>query len=184
VEAQIVRGMYRLEAHERENAAGLVRLLGSGAILREVQAAAALLADDWKVASEVFSVTSFSELARDAREVLRWNRLHPDDPPRRSHVAELLTGNAPIVAATDYVRAYPELVAAHVGASFTALGTDGFGRSDTRKALRQFFEVDRHHIVVAALGALADEGKVERARIGEAMRKYGIDPERKDPWHT
>jgi pyruvate dehydrogenase E1 component len=96
----------------------------------------------------------------------------------------LLTGNAPIVAATDYVRAYPELVAAHVGASFTALGTDGFGRSDTRKALRQFFEVDRHHIVVAALGALADEGKVERARIGEAMRKYGIDPERKDPWHT
>jgi hypothetical protein len=123
VEAQIVRGMYRMETHPRENGAGNVRLLGSGAILREVQAAAALLADDWNVASEVFSVTSFSELARDAHEVLRWNRLHPDDPPRRSHVGDLLTGNAPIVAATDYVRAYPELIAAHVAARFTALGT-------------------------------------------------------------
>ena len=183
-EAHIVRGMYRLEAHKRENGAGNVRLLGSGAILREVQAAAALLADDWKVATEVYSVTSFSELARDAREVLRWNRLHPDDAPRRSHVAELLTGNAPIVAATDYVRAYPELIAAHVDARFIALGTDGFGRSDTRKALRQFFEVDRHHIVVAALGALARDGVVAQSVIGQAIRKYGIDPERKEPWHT
>jgi len=184
IESQIVRGIYRLESHQRENTVGRVRLLGSGAILREVMAAAALLADEWNMASEVFSVTSFSELARDARQVLRWNRLHPDDPPRRSHVAELLTGNAPIVAATDYVRAYPELIAAHVDASFTALGTDGFGRSDTRQALRQFFEVDRYHIVVAALAAVANEGNVGRARVGEAIRKYGIDPERKEPSST
>jgi pyruvate dehydrogenase E1 component len=184
IDAQIVRGMYRLEAHPRQHAAGEVRLLGCGAILREVQAAASLLADDWNVASDVFSVTSFSELARDAREVLRWNRLHPDASPRRSHVRDLLPGNLPIVAATDYVRAYPELIAAHVDARFTALGTDGFGRSDTRRALREFFEVDRHHIAVAALAALSDEGGFERARVGEAIRKYGVDPERAEPWHA
>jgi pyruvate dehydrogenase E1 component len=158
-----------------------VRLLGSGTILREVLAAAALLRDDWNVASEVYSVTSFSELAREAREVQRWNRLHPGEPARRSHVSELLPGEAPIVAATDYVRAYPELIAAHVHAPFTALGTDGFGRSDTRAALRRFFEVDRQHIVVAALDALANEGTIERARVAEALKRYAIGGELAPP---
>jgi pyruvate dehydrogenase E1 component len=184
VEDDIVRGMYRLQPNAREAAARGVRLLGSGTILREVIAAAALLRDEWDVASEVYSVTSFSELARDAREVQRWNRLHPDGAPRRSHVAELLHGDAPVVAATDYVRAYPELIAAHVEASFTALGTDGFGRSDTRAALRQFFEVDRRHIVVAALHALANAGTIERARVADAVSRYAIDTERLDPWHA
>jgi pyruvate dehydrogenase E1 component len=184
VDEQIVRGMYRLAAYEPQAPAGRVRLLGSGTILREVIAAAELLRDDWNVASEVFSVTSFSELAREAREVERWNRLHPEASSRRSHVAGLLSGHTPIVAATDYVRAYPELIAAHVQAPFTALGTDGFGRSDTRAALRRFFEVDRQHVVVAALDALAREGAVERARVADALRKYAIDAERLDPWHA
>jgi pyruvate dehydrogenase E1 component len=114
----------------------------------------------------------------------RWNRLHPDAPQRASHVATMLDGDTPIVAATDYVRAYPELIAAHVDAGFTALGTDGFGRSDTRAALRRFFEVDRQHIAVAALDALARAGRIERARVGEALRRYAIDTARVDPWRS
>ncbi len=171
-EDAIVRGMYRLSS-----AAGAqVRLLGSGTILREVIAAAELLASDWNVASDVFSVTSFSELARDARAVGRANRLRPSQPRRASHVAALLPGTVPIVAATDYVRAYPELIAAHVEGPFVALGADGFGRSDTRKALRRFFEVDRQHIVVAALHAIGD------ARVSEALGRYGIDADAAPPW--
>src|SRR6185503_4519880 len=112
--ADIVRGMYKLQSKAAPDDVAAVRLLGSGAILREVIAASALLRDDWNVATEVYSVTSFSELAREAREVQRWNRLHPGEPARWSHVGELLPGEAPIVAATDYVRAYPELIAAHV----------------------------------------------------------------------
>jgi pyruvate dehydrogenase E1 component len=108
------------------------------------------------VGSDVFSVTSFSELARDAREVERWNRLHPALAPRASHVSTLLGGDAPIVAATDYVRSHAQSIAGYVRAPFTVLGTDGFGRSDTRAALRRFFEVDRQHIVIAALAALRD----------------------------
>jgi pyruvate dehydrogenase E1 component len=179
----IVRGMYRLEEHGGR--APDVRLLGSGTILREVQAAAAMLADEWGVASDVFSVTSFAELARDAREAERHARLRPDAPPRTSHLAACLgTGRAPVVAATDYVRAYPELIAAHVDAPFTALGTDGFGRSDTRAALRRFFEVDRQHVVVAALHALERAGRVARGRVAEAIARYAIDAGRPDPWRA
>jgi pyruvate dehydrogenase E1 component len=177
----IVRGMYLLERHGEGAAA--VRLLGSGTILREVQAAAAMLSAEWGVASEVYSVTSFSELAREAREVARANRLHPLDGPRRSHLDACLGGSrSPIVAATDYVRAYPELIAAHVDAPYVALGTDGFGRSDTRAALRRFFEVDRQHVVVAAIASLARDGGCERERVAEAIARYAIDPERGDPW--
>ncbi len=170
----IVRGMYRLAVHGQGPAA--VRLVGSGAILREVDAAARMLAQDWNVASEVFSATSFSELARDARDVERWNRLHPRETPRTSHVAALLAGDAPIVAATDYVRAYPQLVASYVRAPFTALGTDGFGRSDTRAALRGFFEVSREHVVVAALAAIS------REHAAEAIARYGIDAGAAPSW--
>ncbi len=150
VAPDIIKGMYRLPPRDPTAAKSVIRLLGSGSILREVIAAAELLARDWNVASDTYSVTSFSELARDAREAERWNRLHPDLSPRRSHVGLLLDGDAPIVAATDYVRAYPQLIAAYTNGRFVALGTDGFGRSDTRSALRNFFEVDRHHVVVAA----------------------------------
>ena len=170
----IVRGMYRLGAHGDGSAQ--VRLLGSGAILREVVAAAEMLASDWGVPSQVFSATSFSELARDARDAERWNRLHPMQAPRTSHVASLLPGSAPVIAATDYVRAYPQLVASYLRAPFTALGTDGFGRSDTRAALRGFFEVNREHIVVASLAA------VSRERAAEAIARYGIETDREASW--
>jgi pyruvate dehydrogenase E1 component len=175
----IVRGMYRFAA---ATGAAQVRLLGSGAILREVIAAADLLRDDWQVASEVWSVTSFSELARDARDVERWNRLHPAAAPKTAHVAHCLGGSAPIVAATDYVRAWPQLIASYVDAPFVALGTDGFGRSDTRSALRSHFEVDRHHVAVAALHALAARKSVPATTVASALDRYGIYADDTPPW--
>ncbi len=178
----IVKGMYRVGGHAFEGGRGHVRLLGSGAILREVIAAAQMLADDWRVASDVFSVTSFAELAREAREVERDNRLHPEREPRSSHLDSCLAGDAPIVAATDYVRAYPQLIASYVEAQMTVLGTDGFGRSDTRAELRKFFEVSRRDIVVAALDALAGEGAVERSVVADAIARYGVDTQLAAPW--
>ena len=182
VEEDIVKGMYRLDWHGAADAACRVRLLGSGCILREVIAAGELLLQDFGVGSEIFSVTSFSELARDARLVERQNRHHPFDEQRMSHVSQCLAGQAPIVAATDYVRAYPELIAVHVRAPYVALGTDGFGRSDTRAALRDFFEVSRQHIAVAALSALADSGQLRREIVHKAITQYGIDADRAAPW--
>ena len=180
-EADIVAGMYRFGGRDVAGAPR-VRLLGAGSIFREALAAATLLAEEWRVGSELYSVTSFSELARDAREVARWNRLHPADSPKTSHVARLLAGDAPVIAATDYVRAVPELVAAHVTADFTALGTDGFGRSDTRAALRRFFEVDRYHIALAALHALARRGAIAADVPEAALRRYGIAADVDAPW--
>jgi pyruvate dehydrogenase E1 component len=184
VEADIIRGMYRVGGQGPSDAACRVRLLGSGSILREVIAAAAMLFEDFGVASDVFSVTSFGELARDARLVERHNRHHPFDEPTQSHLSRCLPGNAPVVAATDYVRAYPELIASHIRARFLALGTDGFGRSDTRAALRDFFEVDRQHIVVAALSTLVENGDLDRQMLGNAIARYEIDVERTAPWTT
>jgi pyruvate dehydrogenase E1 component len=182
VHADLLRGMYRWGSHEVPQARGHVRLLGSGTILREVIAAAALLERDWQVSSDVYSVTSFSELARDAREVERDNRLQPGTIDRVSHVGRLLSGTAPVVAATDYVRAWPQLIAEYIDARYVTLGTDGFGRSDTRSALRHFFEVDRHHVVLAALQSLVRDGRCERALLAEAVRRYGVDAEARAPW--
>jgi pyruvate dehydrogenase E1 component len=134
------------------------------------------------VTSEVWSVTSFSELAREARERERANRLHPARDAEASHVARHLSGDAPIIAATDYVRAYPQLIASYVDAPFIALGTDGFGRSDTRSALRRYFEVDRRHVAVAALHALARRGAVAHDVVAEALARYGIDQDSPAPW--
>ena len=188
----VIRGMYRLERHVPAAAAPdsgappgapRVRLLGAGAILREVQAAARLLAEDWGVEAEVWSVTSFSELAREAREVERWNRLHPAEAPRASHVQCCLEGDAPVVAATDYVRAVPQLVASYLhGRRYLVLGTDGFGRSDTRAALRRFFEVDRQHVALAALQALGDEGRVSRELAARAIERYRLDAAAESSW--
>jgi pyruvate dehydrogenase E1 component len=178
----IVSGMYRLQSTAVPGEAAAARLLGSGAILREVVAAAAMLRDDWQVTSEVWSVTSFSELARDAREVERANRLQPASSPRKSHVEGCLAGTAPIIAATDYVRAYPQLIASYVGGRFVALGTDGFGRSDTRAALRGFFENDRRHVVVATLHALSRQGSLPAATVAAAVERYGIDAAAVAPW--
>ncbi|HJV60358.1 MAG TPA: alpha-ketoglutarate dehydrogenase [Albitalea sp.] len=182
VHADLLRGMYRLHTHALPTPRAGVRLLGSGTILREVIAAGQLLADQWQVASEVFSVTSFSELAREARELERGNRLQPGSIDRVSHVARLLAGKAPIVAATDYVRAWPQLIAEYVDARYITLGTDGFGRSDTRTALRRFFEVDRHQIVLAALQALVREGACERHVLADAAQRYGLAADAPPPW--
>ena len=183
VEADLIKGLYRYATHSPQTAKGKVRLLGSGTILREVIAAAELLAADWGVVTEVWSATSFAELARDAREVERHNRLHPTEAPRLSHVQQCLAGNAPVIAATDYLRAWPQLVASYVEAPFTALGTDGFGRSDTRAALRRFFEVDRHHVVLAALTALRVQGGVDAATCAEAIARYGLDAGATASWN-
>jgi pyruvate dehydrogenase E1 component len=178
VEAAIIKGMYRLEG----GVDAQVRLLGSGTLVREAQAAAQLLAEDWQVASEVFSVTSFSELAREARDVERWNRLHPQAAKRCSHVQDCLPHGAPVIAVSDYVRAVPQMIASYLDASYTVLGTDGFGRSDTRAALRDFFEVDRHHIVLAALTALVKQGSLEARVCQEAIARYGLQTERDASW--
>jgi pyruvate dehydrogenase E1 component len=178
-EQGILRGMYKLRS--RENAT--VRLLGSGTILREAIAAGELLDVDWGVAADIWSVTSFSELARDGMQAERANRLHPLAPRESSWVEQQL-GHAkgPVVAASDYVRGVAEQIRAYVPARYTALGTDGFGRSDTRAALRDFFEVSREHIAVSALAALADEGSVERKTVAAAIERYGIDPARPPAW--
>jgi pyruvate dehydrogenase E1 component len=182
VEQSIIKGLYQLAGDGPVEAKLRVRLIGSGTILREVIAAAKLLEQDFAIASDIFSATSFSELARDARETERFNRLHPEAAPRDSHLAACLTGTAPVVAATDYVRAYPQLIAPHIAAPFVTLGTDGFGRSDTRAALRRFFEVDRHHIVLAVLDALARDGSLPRSKLQEAITLYSLDPEAPSSW--
>ncbi|QHF44725.1 pyruvate dehydrogenase (acetyl-transferring), homodimeric type [Pseudomonas sp. S35] len=178
VEAAIIKGMYRLEGAPEAK----VRLLGSGTLVREAQAAAQLLAEDWQVASEVYSVTSFSELAREARDVERWNRLHPGAGKRVSHLNNCLPSGTPVVAVSDYVRAVPQMIASYLGDSYTVLGTDGFGRSDTRAALRDFFEVDRYHIVLAALTALVEQGGLDRQVCQEAIERYALQSDREPSW--
>jgi pyruvate dehydrogenase E1 component len=182
VEDQIIRGMYRFAVVDAPSSRGSVRLLGSGTILREVIAASELLVADWQVSSEVWSVTSFSELAREARAVERHNRLNPAAPEQVSHLCASLTGDAPVIVASDYVRAWPQLIASYVDARFIALGTDGFGRSDTRAELRSFFEVDRHQVVLAALDGLVRDGTLPRQVLAEAIERYGLDGDRPAPW--
>jgi pyruvate dehydrogenase E1 component len=184
VERDVIRGMYRYAEHRPDKPKAGVRLLGSGAILREVLAAAELLALDWGVASDIFSVTSFSELAREAADVQRYNRLHPgDEEARVSHVERQLPGRRLTVAATDYVRAYPHLIAPYLEARYIALGTDGFGRSDTRSVLRRFFEVDRHSIVAAALHGLFQEKQMPIDSLAQALRRYDIRTDAAAPWN-
>ena len=183
VEQGILKGIYRLReagGEAGEGSAPRVRLLGSGAILREVEAAAEMLAEQG-VAAEVFSVTSYNELARDLHDAQRWNLLHPDAPPRRSHVSQILQGDAPVVAASDYQKSLAEQIRGGLSAPFTVLGTDGFGRSDTRDQLRSFFEVDRRFVALAALGALAREQRIPAAKALEARDAFGIDPNRPNP---
>jgi len=157
--------------------------MGSGSIMREVIAASDLLREEWGVTSDVWSAPSFNELARDGREVERWNLLNPSKPSRKSYVAECLGGmTGPVIAATDWVRAYAESIRPYLSAPYHVLGTDGFGRSDNRPALRDFFEVDRRWIVVKALAALAEQGTVPAERVAQAIKIYGIKPNRAAPW--
>jgi pyruvate dehydrogenase E1 component len=175
----ILRGMYPLREASRRSRKPVVQLLGSGTILQEVLAAAELLQSDWGVLSDVWSVTSFSELRRDGIEAERFNMLHPDEPPRRPYVHDLLADRrGPVIASTDYLRAVPDQIRQWVDASghrYRTLGTDGYGRSDFRKALRRFFEVDRWYVTVAALRELAEEGTIATEVVGQAIEKYGID---------
>jgi pyruvate dehydrogenase E1 component len=181
-EADIIKGLYLFASHGLRKGNGLVRLLGSGAILPEVVEAANMLDAEWDVSSEVWSATSYSELARNAREAERRNRLNPLEEPVVSHLSLCLPGAAPIIAASDYVRSYPHMIAGYVEARFTALGTDGFGRSDTRRALRAFFEVDRHSIVIAALASLATDGVIAREVVADAIKRSGVNSSAPPPW--
>ena len=172
-EAGILKGIYKIS----ENGDGpRVRLLGSGTILREVEAAAMLLADDYGVATEVYSVTSYNELARDGQDVARWNLLNPDKAPKQSYVGELLAGDAPIVSASDYQKSLGEQIRACLSAPYTVLGTDGFGCSDTREQLRSFFEVDRRYVALAALSSLARSQQIPSKVVRDARDSFGIDP--------
>ncbi len=184
VAEQIIKGLYLFDERIASYSSCSVRLLGSGAIMPEVMAAADLLAEDWGIDSQLFSATSYIELARDARETERWNRLHPLIARRVSHVETLLHGDTPVVAATDYVCALPQLISSYIEPRMTTLGTDGFGRSDTRAALRSFFEVDRYHIVIAALLALHREDRIEKELCAAALNKYNIDVNAIAPWQT
>jgi pyruvate dehydrogenase E1 component len=176
----ILNGMYLLQTGG--GAKYRVTLFGSGTILREVLAAAELLEKDHGVAADVYSVTSFSELRKNALQIERWNLLHPNDAPRRAYVQGVLEGReGPVVAATDYMKTVADQIRQWIPGQYVVLGTDGYGRSDSRAELRRFFEVDRHYVVIAALNALASEGKIEKQMVTQAMRAFGIDPEKPNP---
>ncbi|MDR1934791.1 MAG: pyruvate dehydrogenase (acetyl-transferring), homodimeric type, partial [Candidatus Accumulibacter sp.] len=186
-EGDIVKGMYLFrqgaKAKARDGqAAPRVQLLGSGTIFREVIAAADLLRGDWGVDADLWGCPSFNELAREGQDAARWNMLHPTETPRQSHVERCLAGTrGPVVAASDYVRLYAEQIRPFIDRRYVTLGTDGFGRSDTRAALRHFFEIDRRWIALAALKALADDGAIDRGKVAEAIVKYGIDVNKPNP---
>jgi pyruvate dehydrogenase E1 component len=181
-EAGIVKGMYLFrEAPASPKAGPHVQLLGSGTILREVIAAADLLAE-YGVSADIWSCPSFTELRREGLETERWNMLHPDQPERKSFVEQCLDGrDGPVIAATDYMRSFADQIRPFVRCRYKVLGTDGFGRSDYRRKLRAFFEVDRHYVTVAALRALAQDGKIKPATVTEAIQKFGLDPEKPSP---
>jgi pyruvate dehydrogenase E1 component len=181
----IRRGMYLWRESTAKKTGTKVQLLGSGTILREVIAAADLLEQDFGVAADIWSCPSFTELRRDGMAAERWNLLHPEQAPRKSYVEQCLAGRKdPAIASTDYMRAFAEQIRPYIPTRFVCLGTDGFGRSDYRKALRRFFEVDRHYVAVAALKALADDGALPIQKVTDAIAKYGLDVERAPPWKT
>jgi pyruvate dehydrogenase E1 component len=181
VEEGIIKGLYSLKTSSKRSKLS-VDLIGGGTILREVEAAAEILEKDYKVAASVWSMTSANELQREGKAVTRWNRMHPEEEARVPYVAACLAdGKGPVVAATDYIRAYADQIREFVPRRYVVLGTDGYGRSDTRSKLRRFFEVSREYIVVAALKALADEGSIKPAEVSRAMQSLGVNPEKIDP---
>ncbi len=178
VAEDIIKGLYKI--HSTENPT--IRLFGSGPLMREVLAAADLLKKDWGIEPGIWNVTSFSELRRDAEEVERWNLIHPDKEPRQSHLECKLSNNrVPTVTSSDYVKMVSEQIGPYVPGPYYALGTDGFGRSDTRENLRHFFEVDRYYIILTAIRALALEGQLEMSKADEVMKKYNLNPEKSNP---
>jgi len=181
-ETGIIKGMYHLRKSGIKQEKLRVRLLGSGTILREAEAAATILETDYGVAADVWSVTSFNELHREGLDTERWNLLHPEDKPRASYVSQCLQDHTgPVVAATDYIKSYADQIRQFVPGRYVVLGTDGFGRSDLRSRLRHHFEVDRYYIALAALNALADDGVLPKKKVAEAMVKLGIDHNKPNP---
>ena len=182
VKEGIVKGMYKYKATDKKNYKLKANLLGSGTIMNEVLKAAQILEDDYKVAADVWSVTSYKELRRDALEVERWNLLHPNEPQKQSYLSRMLAKEDGVfVASSDYVKALPDSVSKWFPRTLFSLGTDGFGRSDSREALRDFFEVDAKHIVLAALTALAKEGKFKTTELNKVIKRLGINPDKKNP---
>jgi pyruvate dehydrogenase E1 component len=182
-EEDILKGLYLLQEGGKESR-HRVQLMGSGTILREVIAAGELLRNDWGIESDVWSAPSFNLLARDGAAVERWNLLHPSEPPQLAHITKCLAGTSgPIVVSTDYMRIFAEQVRAYIpnGRTYKVLGTDGFGRSDTRVKLREFFEVNRYFVVISALKALSDEGVLSAGVVTQAIEKYGINPKKPNP---
>ncbi|HEY9192763.1 MAG TPA: pyruvate dehydrogenase (acetyl-transferring), homodimeric type, partial [Methyloversatilis sp.] len=183
-EADILKGMYAFRRGAASNGPR-VQLLGSGTIFREVIAAADLLRNDWGVEADLWSCPSFTELGRDGADCARYNLLHPTEAPRVPHVDSCLRDTrGPVIAATDYVRLFAEQIRAYVPRRYVVLGTDGFGRSDTREALRAHFEVDRRWVAVAALKALADDGAMDKAKVAEAIARYGLDVSKPNPLYA
>ncbi|MGH7742940.1 MAG: transketolase-like TK C-terminal-containing protein, partial [Candidatus Eiseniibacteriota bacterium] len=183
VEEGLLRGLYLYRpAPQGEAAAPRAQLFGSGVILLQALRAQEILAEKFGVAADVWSATSYQQLRNEALAIERWNRLHPSSTPRVPYVTRVLQGSAgPVIAATDFMKSVPDMVARWVPRSYTPLGTDGFGRSDTREALRRHFEIDAEHIVVATLDALRRDGKIEATKVDQAIRDLGLDAEKGDP---
>ena len=185
VEQGIVRGMYLFREGKAKKGQTKVQLFGSGAILREVIKAAEMLEKDWNIVADVWSVTSYNELARNARACERWNMLNPDKPPRTAYIEDCLQGReGPVIAASDYVRNVADQVRGYVGRSYTVLGTDGYGRSDTRKKLRHHFEVNSQYVTLATIKTLVDEGKLDASSLKDAIQKYDIDTSKPNPLYA
>ena len=180
IQKQIIQGGYLFEKNDGEIN---INLLGSGPILRESIEAAKILKEEFNIGSHVYSITSFTELSKQAREVERSNRLTAIEKKEKSFVQKLINNEDPIIASSDYTRAYPQLISSYLSNSFVALGTDGFGRSDTRENLRKFFEIDKLQIVIAALDALCDQGKIPKSVLKSALKKYHINANSEHPWN-
>ena len=181
IEDNIIKGMYKLIEGEQSNSPK-VQLLASGALINEVIEAAKLLKDDWNIDADIWSVTSYSEVHREAEDKSRWNILHPEESAKISYVGSCMKSeNGPVIAISDYVKLVAEQIAPYIECPFVALGTDGFGRSETREELRRFFEVNKYYIVMTALDSLSHENKIDKSLVKSAIDKYKIDPEKPNP---
>jgi pyruvate dehydrogenase E1 component len=181
-EEGIIKGMYLLKKNSVKNSKKVVQLLGSGAILRESIAAAEILKSEFGIDADIWSVTSFNELKREGDSVSRWNMLHPEEEPKLSHIElNLKDARGPVIATTDYMKNYADQIREFIPGTYNVLGTDGFGRSDTREKLRNFFEIDRYFITISALDALVKENVIDGTVVKDAIDKFGVNPDKPDP---
>ena len=188
IAADIIKGIYKLERVEgsgKGNVKPNVQLLGSGTILNEVRKAAQILSEDYNISSDVYSVTSFNELAREGQDVVRWNMLNPEAKPVTAHIGQVITKDAgPAIAATDYIKGYSDQIRAFIDTDYRCLGTDGFGRSDSRANLRTHFEVNAAYVVVASLYELSKRGEIEKSVVTQAIKHFDIDTEKLNPLYA